>query len=130
MPSPATTGPGSSSSTSWPPWPALASGVPVPPPDPDIQQREAKEQLNRMEVPEADIRSERRVEVGDPAEVVLRVAREIGASLIVLGTRGRTGLGRLLMGSVAEQVVRAAECPVLTVTAPTPDTSEVRGATS
>lgn len=112
------------------PWPALASGVPVPPPDPGVQQREAKEQLDRLEVPHADIRAERRVEVGDPAEVVLRVAREVGASLIVLGTRGRSGLGRLLMGSVAEQVVRAAECPVLTVTAPIPDTSGVRDATS
>jgi len=38
--------------------------------------------------------------------------------MIVIGTHGRTGLGRLLMGSVAEQVVRRSECPVLTVSHP------------
>jgi hypothetical protein len=38
--------------------------------------------------------------------------------VIVMGTHGRTGLGRLLMGSVAEQVVRKATCPVLTVKTP------------
>jgi len=48
------------------------------------------------------------------------VAAEVDASLIVMGTHGRTGLGRLLMGSVAEQVVRRAACPVLTVTRPVP----------
>jgi len=40
--------------------------------------------------------------------------------LIVMGTHGRTGVRRLLMGSVAEQVMRGATCPVLTVTAPFP----------
>lgn len=104
------------------PWPALAYGEAVPPPDFDALRREANEQLDRLEVPHADIRTERRLEDGEPAEVILRVAREVGASLIVLGTHGRTGLGRLLMGSVAEQVVRAAACPVLTVTAPVPGT--------
>jgi nucleotide-binding universal stress UspA family protein len=43
------------------------------------------------------------------------VAEEDRCDLIVLGTHGRTGLGRLLLGSVAEQVVRGARCPVLTV---------------
>lgn len=112
------------------PWPALAYGDAVPPPDPDIQRREAEVQLDRLEVPHADVRVERRLENGEPAEVVLRVAREVGASLIVLGTHGRTGLGRLLMGSVAEQVVRADGCPVLTVTAPVPGTSRADGVMS
>jgi nucleotide-binding universal stress UspA family protein len=40
--------------------------------------------------------------------------------MIVLGTHGRTGLERLLMGSVAEQIVRKAACPVLTVKSPRP----------
>jgi nucleotide-binding universal stress UspA family protein len=52
--------------------------------------------------------------------MILRVAEEIHADLIVMGTHGRTGLGRLLMGSVAEQVVRRAPCPVLTMKAPFP----------
>ena len=59
-----------------------------------------------------------RLELGDPATVILHVAKEIGADVIVMGTHGRTGLGRLLMGSVAEQVVRRSECPVLTISHP------------
>jgi hypothetical protein len=43
------------------------------------------------------------------------VANEIRCDLIVLGTHGRTGLGRLLLGNVAEHVLRRAKCPVLTV---------------
>jgi len=52
---------------------------------------------------------------GDPAVEIVRVAAEAPASLVVMGTHGRTGLDRLLMGSVAEQVMRTAPCPVLTV---------------
>jgi nucleotide-binding universal stress UspA family protein len=48
------------------------------------------------------------------------VAQETGCNLIVMGTHGRTGLGRLLMGSVAEKVVREAPCLVLTAKAPLP----------
>jgi nucleotide-binding universal stress UspA family protein len=61
---------------------------------------------------------ERRLVEGDPASEILDIAREIAADLIVMGTHGRTGLSRFLMGSVAEQVVRKAGCPVLTVKAP------------
>ena len=49
------------------------------------------------------------------ATAIVDVARERGADLIVMGTHGRRGLAHLLLGSVAEQVVRTAECPVLTV---------------
>ncbi len=59
-----------------------------------------------------------RLEAGDPAVQILRVAREEGADLIVMGSHGRTGLGRLLLGSVAEQVSRKAPCPVLTSKVP------------
>jgi nucleotide-binding universal stress UspA family protein len=45
-------------------------------------------------------------------------AKEVGADLIVIGTRGRRGIARALLGSVAEKVVRTAPCPVLTVHAP------------
>ena len=55
---------------------------------------------------------------GDPALEIVRAAEEEDAILIVLGTHGRTGLARLLMGSVAEQVVRRAPCPVLIVKDP------------
>lgn len=51
--------------------------------------------------------------VGPAAHELRTVAREVGAELIVLGTHGRRGLSRLLLGSVAEEVLRHAECPVL-----------------
>lgn len=53
--------------------------------------------------------------VGSPAETIVRVAQELGADLIVMGTHGRTGLQHALLGSVAEKVVRLAPCPVMTV---------------
>jgi len=56
-----------------------------------------------------------RIELGDPRDVIDRVAEDIGADLIVMGTHGRRGVKRLLLGSVAEAVVRTAPCPVLTV---------------
>jgi nucleotide-binding universal stress UspA family protein len=57
---------------------------------------------------------------GDAVAEILRFARETDCDMIVLGTHGRTGLERLLMGSVAEQIVRKAACPVLTVKSPRP----------
>jgi nucleotide-binding universal stress UspA family protein len=58
-----------------------------------------------------------RVEAGEPADTILAAASS-GADLVVMGTHGRTGLARLLLGSVAEAVVRRATCPVLTVRVP------------
>jgi nucleotide-binding universal stress UspA family protein len=55
---------------------------------------------------------------GDPENAILNAATDHVCDLIVMGTHGRTGLGRLLMGSVAEHVVRKATCPVLTVRSP------------
>jgi nucleotide-binding universal stress UspA family protein len=52
---------------------------------------------------------------GDPAEEILRAAKDLRCDLIVMGTQGRSGLARALMGSVAEGVLRRAECPVLAV---------------
>jgi nucleotide-binding universal stress UspA family protein len=61
---------------------------------------------------------EHRLVSGDPAAEIVRLAETEGADMIVMGTHGRTGLRRLLMGSVAEAVVRRAACPVLTVKHP------------
>jgi nucleotide-binding universal stress UspA family protein len=99
--------------------PVFASEGMVPPAPEEIR-AEAEEQLRQLPVPQDDVRVERRLELGDAAGEILRVAAEVDASLIVMGTHGRTGLGRLLMGSVAEQVVRRSTCPVLTVTRPVP----------
>ena len=52
---------------------------------------------------------------GHPAETIVRVAEERAADLIVMGTHGRTGLQHVLLGSVAEKVVRLAPCPMLTI---------------
>jgi nucleotide-binding universal stress UspA family protein len=55
---------------------------------------------------------------GDPADEIVRFSREAGMDLIVMGTHGRTGLDRLLLGSVAEKVLRDADCSVLVVKLP------------
>jgi nucleotide-binding universal stress UspA family protein len=55
---------------------------------------------------------------GIPSDEITAAAAKIDASLIVLGTHGRTGLDRILFGSTAERVVRSASCPVLTVRLP------------
>jgi nucleotide-binding universal stress UspA family protein len=52
---------------------------------------------------------------GDPRDMILQAANEVHADLIVIGTHGRRGLARALLGSVAEEIVRTAPCPVVTV---------------
>lgn len=58
---------------------------------------------------------EHKLLVGDPATAIVDAADSLGVDLIVMSTHGRRGLTRVLMGSVAELVVRRAKCPVLTV---------------
>jgi nucleotide-binding universal stress UspA family protein len=60
---------------------------------------------------------------GDPAEQILDLARSERIDLIVIGTHGHTPLARILLGSVAESVVRNSPCPVLTLKLPTTDAS-------
>ena len=55
---------------------------------------------------------------GDAAAEIVRVAKERGVDLIVISSHGRTGLGRILFGSTAEEIVRHAPCPVLVVKPP------------
>ncbi len=64
---------------------------------------------------ELGIRTRTHTTYGDPASEVVAYAREHGIGAIVMSTTGRTGLAHVLMGSVAEQVVRHADCPVVTV---------------
>ncbi|MEK6248812.1 MAG: universal stress protein, partial [Planctomycetales bacterium] len=65
--------------------------------------------LNRDEYQEIDIA----VAIGDPGHEIIKFASSLNAELIVLPSHGRTGIKRLLIGSVAERVMRLAECPVL-----------------
>jgi nucleotide-binding universal stress UspA family protein len=74
--------------------------------------------LRNVQPPDQNVHVEHRLEEGKPSTVILQVADDIKAGLIVLATHGRTGLGHLLMGSVAEQVVRKAACPVLSIRTP------------
>jgi nucleotide-binding universal stress UspA family protein len=55
---------------------------------------------------------------GTPHEQIVGAAQDEKADVIVIGTHGRTGVNRMLLGSVAERVVRLAPCPVLTVRPP------------
>jgi len=55
------------------------------------------------------------VKQGVTWQTIVETAEELGAGMIVMGTHGRTGLPRALLGSVAEKVVRSAKCPVVTV---------------
>ena len=83
----------------------------------DIQNDQLREELEQVVGPDRSVPLEHRLEEGDPASHIVRLAEDTGSDLIVMGTHGRTGLRRWLLGSVAEQVMRRAHCPVLTVKA-------------
>ena len=81
------------------------------------QQRGGREQLARLS---ADLKKRRLafrsvLQMGSPSPVIVDTAKKLKADLIVMGTHGRTGLSHVLLGSVAERVVRTASCAVLTV---------------
>src|SRR5262245_4923899 len=103
-----------------PPATSVGGSQAVPPTPEELGLDEERAKLNAVKPTDESLRTEHRLEVGHTADTVLRVARETGCDLIVMGTHGRTGLGRVLMGSVAEQVLRRAPCPVLTVRAGAP----------
>jgi universal stress protein A len=97
-----------------PPLGSLGGATFVPPLPGEYDRDSLWAQLQAIQPPPG-IAVEHRLEYGDPESVIPQIAQEIGADLIVMGTHGRTGLRRLLMGSVAEHVLRKAPCPVLTV---------------
>jgi universal stress protein A len=74
--------------------------------------------LENVKPADANVAYEHRLLTGDPAGALVDFAQSENIDLIILGTHGRSGLSRLLMGSVAEAVVRRAECPVLTFKQP------------
>ena len=79
------------------------------------------EQLETVTPADLDVPHRYQLMHGDPIGEIVRLADEEQVDMIVMGTHGRTGLTRLLMGSVAEAVVRRANCPVLTVKHPPSD---------
>lgn len=74
------------------------------------------EKLERYQC--AGVEIHRAIKEGEPAEQIVRAAKEIGCDFIVMGCVGRSGLPRLLLGSVAEHVLRGADCQVIIVKQP------------
>ena len=82
-----------------------------------------EQQAKRIEESGGTVK-ETRLREGRAAEEIVEVAEEIGAGLIVMGSRGRGGIRRALMGSVSDSVVRHAHCPVLVVRREKPERKE------
>lgn len=82
-----------------------------------LLEEEGKKALASVEelAKKLDVEHETIIREGIPAEEIVSVAKEKGVDLIVMGTAGRTGLDRFLLGSVAEKVVRTSSCPVMVV---------------
>lgn len=80
--------------------------------------REIRERLRSIRPTLDGVVCKHRYFRGSPAEEILQFAEQEGIDLIVMGSHGRTGLSRLLMGSIAEGVMRRASCPVLVVKQP------------
>jgi nucleotide-binding universal stress UspA family protein/quercetin dioxygenase-like cupin family protein len=106
--------------------PSVSPVLDAPLPDP---RRSVESQASVAPLPwplasDPRVRVEHRLTEGEPASEILRLIEVLRCDLVVMGTHGKTGLGRLLTGSVAEEVLRKAVCPVLVVKSPlraTPD---------
>jgi nucleotide-binding universal stress UspA family protein len=93
--------------------PVVVYGEGLMPLGPDTLTDELRDCLHKVDDPAVKI--EHRMLEGGAASEILRLAQETDCDLIVMGTHGRSGIGRLLLGSVADLVMRKAPCPVLTV---------------
>jgi nucleotide-binding universal stress UspA family protein len=82
----------------------------------DLEQQASTELAQVLpDAQEAKVEVTRAVAIGSPSQKIVETAEAEHVDLIVMATHGRTGLSHLLIGSVAERVVRTAPCPVLTV---------------
>jgi nucleotide-binding universal stress UspA family protein len=86
---------------------------------PEAHIRRLEERLGRAVPPDAGVMVHCLLREGDPVRAIEAVVRSEGCDLIVAGTHGRSGLRHLLMGSIAERIVRLAPCPVLVLKYPT-----------
>lgn len=93
-------------------------------PEPDTARLQAM--LEAVRPSDPGVEFQHRLAIGAPAAEICRIAADERAEMIVLGTHGRTGVFRLLMGSVAESVLRHAPCPVLVFREPTVRKSAAR----
>jgi nucleotide-binding universal stress UspA family protein len=100
-------------------WPLLGAEVPVSLTDAAMNEviARARQELDHLaaahagKVPFGSVE----LETGDARSGITAAAERLGADLIVMGTHGRRGVSRMLLGSVAERIVRTAPCPVLLV---------------
>jgi universal stress protein A len=83
------------------------------------RQDDVKSKLAKVVPTVSNVKYDHRYLMGSPPNEILQFAGEQGVDLIVMGSHGRKGISRLLMGSVAEAVMRKATCPVLIVKQPT-----------
>ncbi len=94
-------------------------GMAFPPPGDYLMELKKSAEENLAKIPDpawaAGKKIVRVTRQGTPFLEIIRYAKECDSDLIVLGTHGRSGLAHVLMGSVAERVVRKSPCPVLTV---------------
>jgi nucleotide-binding universal stress UspA family protein len=81
----------------------------------EVQERQARKEFEGLLSQYAFANSRVVLPVGSPFVEIVRLAREESVDLIVIGTHGRGPIAHMLLGSVAERVVRKAPCPVLTV---------------
>lgn len=86
----------------------------------DEYRKKLEETLHRLRPKDPNVAVEYRVVEGEPVEQILKLARETGSDAIVLGTHGRRGLMHVLLGSVAERLLREAPCAVIAVRMPRP----------
>jgi nucleotide-binding universal stress UspA family protein len=89
----------------------------------DTQQHEAEERLKQIEPTVPGVKFEHECLTGIPEREILDFAETNDVDMIVMASHGRTGLSRLLMGSIAEAVMRKARCPVLIVKQPVEENS-------
>ena len=85
---------------------------------PEPATEDLKQLLANVVPTDKNVPHEHHMITGDPAGAIVRFAEDEKVDMIVVGTHGRTGLSRLLMGSVAEAIVRKSKCPVLTYRQP------------
>jgi universal stress protein A len=103
----------------------IVEPVPMPPVDTslnyveveDVLEKAAEKDLNALKSSLAaeGAKVDGTMEIGKAADIIIEKASELNANFIIMGSHGRKGLNRLIMGSVADAVIRRADCPVLIV---------------
>ncbi|NTW11275.1 MAG: universal stress protein [Chlorobiaceae bacterium] len=103
----------------------IVEPVPMPPVDTslnyveveEVLEKAAEEDLNTLKntITAEGMKVDGTMEIGKAADIIIEKATELKANFIIMGSHGRKGLNRLIMGSVADSVIRRADCPVLIV---------------